>query len=57
MDDTETTEVRKYDYYEKGFNRETNDWCILKNLYTNTEIVHRGLTEEEADAFLKLLRS
>jgi hypothetical protein len=43
--------------YDKAFDRGTQDWCIVSYVITDPKIIKTGLTEEEADAFLKLLRS
>ena len=43
--------------YDKGFNKITQDWFIVSDAITHPKIIKTGLTEAEADAFLKLLRS
>lgn len=42
--------------YDKAFNKETQDWCIVANALMDFKIVKGGLTEAEADAWLKLLK-
>ena len=42
--------------YDKAFNKETQDWCIVTNALIEFKIVKGGLTEAEADAWLKLLK-
>jgi hypothetical protein len=43
--------------YDKIFNEEDGDWGIVADVLTNPTMVAVELTEEEADAYLKLLRS
>ncbi len=43
--------------YDKIENEEDGEWGIVADVLTNPKMVVNGLTEEEADAYLKLLRS
>ena len=42
--------------YDKAQIKNANTWCVIKNIMFQGEIIKTDLTEEEADAWLKLLR-
>ena len=42
--------------YDKVFNEEDGDWGIVADVLTYPTVIAEELTEEEADAYLKLLR-
>ena len=43
--------------YDKAFDPDEKKWAILTNTMTSPVTIKKGLTEAEADAFIKLLRS
>ena len=43
--------------YDKAYDLDAKDWGIIQNpLSSRAKIIKTGLTEEEADAWLKLLK-
>lgn len=52
-----TAKITARNLYDKVFNEEDGDWGVVADVLTYPTIVAEGLTEEEAEAYLKLLRS
>ena len=51
------TRWAQWTMYDKIYNEEDGDWGVVADVLTYPTIVVEGLTEEEAEAYLKLLRS
>jgi hypothetical protein len=51
-----TSKITARNLYDKVFNEEDGDWGIVADVLTSPKVIAEELTEEEADAYLKLLR-
>jgi len=52
-----TAKITARNLYDKVYNEEDGEWGVVADVLTYPKIIAEGLTEEEADAYLKLLRS